>query len=168
MENQLPTPTNYSVLLIQGDATENALVKMILQCAGMEVRDVDSAADAASVLDGFTPDIVIADWDIDGTDGRAIAREIRTKFRSLRETPAILMTDRTICQKSRREFIVEGFSWILQKPIVATSLPKLIAHTIQSKSPAAFEASSGSQAKAKLHVLDFGQTASGAFFKAVI
>ncbi len=118
------------VLVLDDDLLHGALVSMVLTRAGFIVRHAQTLEDAIVCVVQNAPDLILANWDIDGIDGRAAVLALRRKVFDLRTTPALLLSDRSISEKLRMQLSRENFCWILEKPIVATSLPKLASCTI--------------------------------------
>ena len=110
------------------------------------------------------PDVVLLDWDTDGVDGEAVLRGLRSNP-DTRRVPVILLTNRAVPEAIRRDLAGYGVHWILEKPIVPLSLPKLIERTIQSVARNGDTPAPQFQRSALL--VECGQTASGVAWKAV-
>ena len=80
-----------SILLVDDDARLREIVGMALEGEGYGVRTAASAEEAAQILDGLDPDLLILDVMLPGKDGFELAREIRTK--SL--VPILMLTAKT-------------------------------------------------------------------------
>lgn len=163
-----------SVLILEDDLLHSALLQMVLEAAGFEVHVASTVEEALETLGRAWPDAVLADWDMDGMDGRALLRALRAQVPGCEKVPTVLMTDREMNARTQLELSMEGYVWILQKPIVVTSLPKLILHTTAETAGTAGQARGGTcghgqaeKSEFSARVIRSGRTASGAFMDAV-
>jgi|GEM_PF-5619802 len=148
------------VLLLTNDLTEASLISMVLKASNIDVSMVFSDLEMISALDIALPDLILADWDKEGMNGRAIVTAMRTVAIGVKTVPSILMTDRTLNEVSRINLAVDGFRWVLEKPVVVTSLPKLIQHTL-------IESWNVKQHARQTQFVHFGDTASSALMESV-
>ncbi|HEY3321685.1 MAG TPA: response regulator [Planctomycetota bacterium] len=146
-----------TVLILESDVIHGTLLKAVVEQAGGEALLAGTPEEALEHVDGVTPALILAAWDTDGLDGRTAVRDLRAQHAELRRVPAILMTDRNLTQLVCHQLRGENFRWILQKPIVVTSLPKLIERCCRD-----------SQVRAEMpRLLSFGATTSSAYMAAV-
>jgi DNA-binding response OmpR family regulator len=136
---------------------------MVLTENEIVVETVTNAALVSEAINAQVPNVILLDWDVDGLDGRSILRIIKKNPES-RHIPVLVMTNRAVTETLKREMMMYGVQWILEKPIVALSLPKLIIRTA-AEGVSMGQAAGFFQRKALL--VDFGQTASGAMWKSV-
>lgn len=141
-----------AVLLIEDDFIHGGLIKTALSAAGVHVCMAVTEAEAADVLHVFLPDVIIADWDTDGIDGRAFIKALRAKCQPPSRIPAILMTQSAVTDALRLELLEDDFSWVLQKPFSMSGLPRLVRTVIAEKSRAKSERV---HAQAVRHFSDF-------------
>ena len=80
-----------SILLVDDDARLREIVGMALEGEGYGVRTAASAEEAAGILEGLDPDLLILDVMLPGKDGFELAREVRTH--SL--VPILMLTAKT-------------------------------------------------------------------------
>lgn len=115
-------------LLITDDWLQIELIKTVLPENEFEVHVLNSGSEynAGSYA---VPDLILADWDDYSIDGRAITLMLKKRHYDLTNVPSILITSRMVTLT--RE-LAGTFSWILEKPIVTTSLPKLLRWTVKS------------------------------------
>ncbi|MCY3020034.1 MAG: response regulator [Planctomycetota bacterium] len=159
------TQTTQSVLLIDDDLLHGALIRAVLETAGISVFTACSEQEACDVLRTTIPDALLVGWDAEGIDGRAVLTRLKARMPLLRGVPAVLMTDRDLCDRARRELLQAGHEWVLQKPVVVTSLPKLVAHAVAEARSRARESRYVRQSR--VHFIDCGSTASDCFMEAV-
>jgi hypothetical protein len=80
----------------------------------------------------------------------------------MQSVPGILLADHTPAPAMRTQLAYSGFKWILEKPIVVTSLPRLIAETVKRQRLKTHIAHTSA-----LHYINFGSTASQTFMGAI-
>jgi DNA-binding response OmpR family regulator len=149
-----------SVLLISDNPMSCELVSSILRHDEIIVAHADTVEDSMLVANAIFPHLILADWDTEGVEGRKTVVELKRRTPSLAHLPSILMTDREISRVTRLELSRQGFRWILQKPVVTTSLPTLVRRTIS-------ESGQGRRSNRFAVLVSEGQTASGAMFEAI-
>lgn len=160
---KIPTDSPCRALLMASDNVHTRLVGMVLTENDIVVQTAANAAEVSEAISAQIPNVILLDWDVDGLDGRSILRIIKKNPKS-RHIPVLVMTNRAVTETMKREMMMYGVQWILEKPIVALSLPKLIIRTAEEGT--SMEQTNGFfQRKALL--VDFGQTASGAMWKSV-
>ena len=148
------------VMLVEG-LQDGELVKLILEQAGIAVFHFSTEEELAAAVETATPDLFLVDWN-DGFDGLGMVSRLKQKHPSLRPIPIVLMSERGIYGLLRKRLYDLGVKWILEKPIVATSLPKLVAATIRQRRPQVVSLRDQHPA-----LIGFGQTASAALLPAV-
>jgi DNA-binding response OmpR family regulator len=153
-----------TVLLLDDDLMHGALVGMVLGDAGFEIRVATTEQEAREAMVDGLPDCIMAGWDADGLDGLALVRRLRSSVPRLAEVPTLLVTDRQINGRTRLELSIEGIRWILEKPVVVTSLPKLVQCTV-AESETRRTYPSGRHCSAR--IVDSGTTASAYYLAAV-
>ena len=162
MESYSFTGNAVSVLLIEDDSMHASLIEMVLNEAGLSVQIASTPQEAMNSLEHMIPDVILAAWDWDGLDGRTLALQIKRRFSMAAQVPLLLMTDRVVPEKTRLELSAQGIHWILEKPLVVTSLPKLVGRTVSECRRTRMEGN-GFRPRPLGQVVNFGQTASGAF-----
>lgn len=154
------------ILVLEDDFVHGAMIQMVLEEAGFDVHSVSSASEAIEIARKQMPDLILVGWDGDGIDGRSMLTFLRMRAPMLAQVPAVLMTDREISTKLRLGLATEGYAWILQKPIVMTSLPKLVQHTLAEARAKPIRASRPNQLVFG-RFIGCGTTASRSFMEAV-
>ena len=153
-----------NILLLKEDSSECTLIRMVLEGAEMRLCQADNIETAMRFVQPSYPDVILVDWDIDGIDGRLLLTELTSWCTALKRVPAMILTDRVVTQKTVNSLLREGYKWILRKPIVMTSLPKLISQTINDAPAPRLQ---GHAISGNYRLLECGQTASMAFMPAV-
>ena len=161
---QLPSAADlpYRVLLIAGDNVHTQLIRMILVNSDMRIGSAQTTVDAAAAIAAQLPHLVLLDWDIEGIDGRAVLRSIKTN-QETRKMPVLVMTNRPVTESLKLELGIYGVQWVLEKPIVPLSLPKLIIKILNGASVE----QAGAVFQRKAALIACGQTASGALWKSI-
>jgi len=79
-----PQPHKGKILLVDDDPGLLRLLSIRLRAEGYEVEAVESAHHALSVLNRFSPDLVITDLRMDKMDGIGLLKELQTRSPGLR------------------------------------------------------------------------------------
>ena len=82
-----------SILIVEDEPAILELVSVNLEHAGYDTLRARNAGEAALLLAGALPDLVLLDWMLPGQSGLALARKLRGDART-RELPIILLTAR--------------------------------------------------------------------------
>ena len=82
-----------TVLIVEDEPAILELIAVNLEHAGYGTLRAKSAEEAARVLNGELPDVVLLDWMLPGQSGLALARRLRGEART-RELPLIFLTAR--------------------------------------------------------------------------
>jgi CheY-like chemotaxis protein/two-component sensor histidine kinase len=134
-ENQpAATVSGMRVLLIEDDArTRNALA-IIMQDAGAEVTEVDSADAAMDAYRKNKPDVIISDIGLADEDGYALIPRIRQEEKSSGqpEVPAIALSA-FARDEDRLRAMQSGFQKYLGKPIDPKALLESLSTTMNTR-----------------------------------
>jgi CheY-like chemotaxis protein len=122
------------ILIVDDDSDARELLVAIMEEFGARVRAVGSADAAMRILDGngdgFSPDVLVSDIGMPGTDGFALIREIRNvKSEKIRTLPAIAVTAYAN-PEDRVKALVAGYQHHLPKPVDADQLAAAIAQLL--------------------------------------
>jgi DNA-binding NarL/FixJ family response regulator len=91
---------------------------------------VTNEGDAGAAMRRGRFDVLVLGWNYESFDAFCFAKSLCSQFPHLSRSSIIVMADHMISLQGRRQLSDFGVRWILQKPVVATSLPKLIRHVI--------------------------------------
>jgi CheY-like chemotaxis protein len=67
------------LLIVDGDPKSLRVLEVSLKKAGFRVTTASNGSQALEVMAGTTPDLIISDTDLDGTDGFELCRQIKSK-----------------------------------------------------------------------------------------
>jgi CheY-like chemotaxis protein len=106
-----------SVLLVDDNADELAVVATLLQGAGADVTAVSKVEDALRVLQNGRPRLLISDLMIPGHDGFTLIRRIRRLTKEEGgDLPALAISGFDSADQ-RRYALEEGFNEYMPKPV---------------------------------------------------
>ena len=118
--------TDLRVLVVEDDPDARELVTVVLESSGIEVRAVETVAEALAVLESYTPTVICSDIGLLDQDGYALIRSIRSLPDPRKNgIPAIALTafgrhdDRT-------RALVAGFNVHLTKPVEPSVLVRTV------------------------------------------
>jgi two-component system OmpR family response regulator len=79
------------VLVVDENPHARALVRMVLQDVGAEVRECDDGQTALDALQAWPADVVIADDDMAPMSGAQFVQTLRAREAGARRTPVVMM-----------------------------------------------------------------------------
>lgn len=122
------------VILVVEDNEQNLeLVEYLLEDEGITVRSAQDADAAREALARETPDLILMDMQLPGTDGLTLVQEIRTK-EPTSKLPIIALTAHAM-RGDRERFLAGGCDGYIAKPIDASSFVdqiRSIAEAVES------------------------------------
>jgi PAS domain S-box-containing protein len=126
-EGAYPALKAVRLLVVDDEPDSIDVVSTLLRLCGAEVETATGAAEALEVMGRWTPDLVITDIGMPGTDGYALLAAMQQREASLRRIPAIALT-----AFARREdhvrILKAGFQLHVTKPIDPLELVNAIAN----------------------------------------
>lgn len=117
------------VIVVDDSVTVRKVTSRLLERHGMHVLTAKDGVDALSLLQEFTPDVMLLDIEMPRMDGFEVAAHIREDER-LRDLPIIMITSRS-GQKHRDRAKNIGVNEYLSKPYQESMLLDSIAHWTQ-------------------------------------
>lgn len=166
--NRIPTlapSVNCRVLFVAQKSMHSQLIAMVLANENMTVRAVAEIQPEELQLAAGLPDLLLLDCDTPKVDFRATLLSLRARPETAR-VPVILLSRGAACEQVRRTFAPFGIHWILEKPIAALILPKLIRRTIKIAGQPQWPNGDSRYQRAEL-LAECGQTSCGAIWKAM-
>lgn len=120
---------NMRVLVVDDSKDICFLWRRILEKHGAEVQTVESADQAVTTLEGYSPDVIVSDLTMPGTDGFGLLERLKSLKlrRSTGQTVPVLAVsghdDPGLMEKS----LGAGFSGYVLKPVTASELVERVA-----------------------------------------
>jgi CheY-like chemotaxis protein len=109
-----------SVLLIDDDRDARNVFQMIIEHYHLQFAVVENAEDAYQYLSKSTPDVIVIDIFLPGTDGYQTLHHIRKH--GLAPASAVVATTAYYTSDTQREVLAWGFNGYLPKPFNAETL----------------------------------------------
>ncbi len=108
------------VILVVEDNEQNLeLVQYLLEDEGITVRSAQDAEATRAALARETPDLILMDMQLPGTDGLTLVQEIRTRAATTKL--AIIALTAHAMRGDRERFLAGGCDGYIAKPIDAAS-----------------------------------------------
>ena len=117
--------TGNSILVVDDNPANAALVSFLLKKRGYEVRTAADAAEALAIVGEFSPRLIMMDIQLPGMDGLELTRRLKADP-STRQTIIIALTAYAMKgdEERARQAGCDGY---VSKPIDTRTLPGLIA-----------------------------------------
>jgi DNA-binding response OmpR family regulator len=116
----LSTTDAARILIVEDDASLRRLLEMRLTLDGYTARTAEDGLEALSVLEEWTPDVVVADVMMPRLSGLSLCRAIRDQP-SLASLPVILLTARNFDDEIEAVMSLGGVTF-MSKPFDAEAL----------------------------------------------
>jgi len=114
------------VLLVDDDMINRHILRELLSQLGLEVTEARNGAEALTLLDDTTFDVVLLDIEMPQLDGRETVKAIRARER-YRDLPVIAMTAHD------RSHAVDGMTDYLGKPIDGPQLAAVLSRVLPAE-----------------------------------
>ena len=119
------TMAGESILIVDDNAQNLKLARLILAAEGFEVETAIDAEDALRVLDGFEPALILMDLQLPGMDGLALTR--RLKADPTRRHVVVIALTAYAMKGDEERARSAGCDGYLSKPIDTDELPRVVA-----------------------------------------
>lgn len=118
------------ILIVDDNAQNLKLARVVLVAEGYEVRTAVDAEDALRVLDEFKPRIILMDLQLPGMDGLELTRQLKAdpRHRDIR----ILALTAYAMKGDDEKAIAAGCDGYISKPIDIDHLPRMVAEHLNS------------------------------------
>jgi two-component system phosphate regulon response regulator PhoB len=127
------TAARARVLVVEDEPAIQELIAVNLRHAGYQVACARSAEEAASILSGALPDVMVLDWMLPGQAGDAFARKLRSQSRT-RDLPIIFVTAR-VEERDKLAGLESGADDYLTKPFSPKELTARIKAVLRRRAP---------------------------------
>ncbi len=111
------------ILIVDDEALFRRVLRMALVVKGYEIREAATGAEAISLMQDESPDLVLVDWMMPGMDGIKLCRAIRTES----DVPIILITSKRGGESEAR---AAGANAYVTKPFPVDELLTQIEFTL--------------------------------------
>jgi two-component system, cell cycle response regulator DivK len=118
------------ILILDDNAANLKLARILLQVEGYTVRTATDAEDAIRQLSTFTPKIILMDIQLPGMDGLELTRRLKADVAT--KDIVILALTAYAMKGDEEKARAAGCDGYIAKPIDIRSLPKVIAQHLGS------------------------------------
>ncbi len=116
------------ILIVDDNATNLKLARVLLQGAGYEVRTAADAEDALRLLATFRPRLILMDIQLPGMDGLELTRQLKAD-RATRDIVILALTAYAM-KGDEEKARAAGCDGYITKPIDIDALPGVIARHV--------------------------------------
>jgi two-component system cell cycle response regulator DivK len=120
-----------TILIVDDNATNLKLARVVLELEGYVVRTVADAEEALEVLETFRPRVILMDIQLPGMDGLQLTRKLKADP-ATREIIIIALTAYAM-KGDDLKMLAAGCDGYVTKPIDLDGLPALVAEHISGK-----------------------------------
>lgn len=123
-----------AILIVDDNAINLKLVRVLLVREGYNVRTAGDAEEALEILKDFSPELILMDIQLPGIDGLELTRRLKSEPRT---QPITIVALTAYAMKGDHQKVLEaGCDGYIPKPVDTRSLPGLIVHYLNKHSPA--------------------------------
>jgi len=120
------------ILVVDDNAINLKLVRVVLAGAGFDVSAVQDAEEAIALLDSYTPRLILMDLQLPGMDGYELTRQLKAAARTSKIV-IVAVTSYAMKGDEQRAFDA-GCDGYVSKPIDTEALPRIVAaHLFRTK-----------------------------------
>ena len=117
------------ILIVDDNATNMKLVRILLASEGYDVRTATDAEEALNVLKEFYPRLILMDVQLPGIDGLELTRRLKSDP-ATRDITILGLTAYAM-KGDKERIIAAGCDGYVPKPIDTRTLPELVAGYLQ-------------------------------------
>ncbi|HKA89280.1 MAG TPA: response regulator [Haliangiales bacterium] len=120
------------ILIVDDNATNLKLLRVLLGKESYTIRTADSAEDALAVLQTFRPRLILMDIQLPGMDGLELTRRLKADPET---RDIIILAVTSYAMKTDQEkALAAGCDGYVTKPIDTRALPRLVQRYMESTS----------------------------------
>jgi CheY-like chemotaxis protein len=120
------------ILIVEDNASNQLLVREILEPTGYEIEVASTSNQALELLDSMTPALILMDMELPGRDGLSLTRLLKS-MSSTSGIPVVAMTGHTSL-RWREDARAAGCAGFISKPIVVHTLPARVSEFLAAAS----------------------------------
>ncbi len=120
------------ILIVDDNAQNLKLARVVLEGAGYEVKTAIDAEDALRALDSFAPRLILMDLQLPGMDGLALTRHLKASP-SYQRIIIVALTAYAMKGDDAKAYAA-GCDGYITKPIDVVRLPEVVAQHIAATS----------------------------------
>lgn len=117
------------ILVVEDNASNQLLVRAVLEPAGFRVDVASTASQALEHLKTQTPALILMDLELPGKDGLSLTRLLKTMLPTT-AIPVVAMTGHTSLQW-RSDALAAGCAGFIAKPIDVHTLPARVSEFLE-------------------------------------
>lgn len=125
--------TDAPILIVDDNATNLKLVKVVLTAEGYRVRTANDAEEALRVLESFAPQLILMDIQLPGIDGLELTR--RLKSDPNKKGILVVALTAYAMKGDEEKALAAGCDGYLTKPIDPETLPGILASYLALNRP---------------------------------
>jgi CheY-like chemotaxis protein len=119
------------ILIVDDNAINLKLVRILLTAEGYEVRVASDAEEALEVLEGFLPQLILMDVQLPGMDGLELTRMLKADPH--RRDMIIVALTAYAMRGDDEKALAAGANGYLSKPVDTRTLPSVIARYLERR-----------------------------------
>ena len=116
------------ILVVEDNASNQLLVRTVLEQAGYRVEVASTASQALDQLKATSPVLILMDVELPGKDGLSLTRLLKSMSHTA-AIPVVALTGHTNLQ-ARRDALQAGCAGFISKPIDVHTFPARVADFI--------------------------------------
>ena len=127
--------TSEPILIVDDNAQNLKLAKVILVAEGYDVRTAIDAEDALTILESFTPRLILMDLQLPRMDGLELTRQIKND--PARRGMIIIALTAYAMKGDDEKAFAAGCDGYMSKPIDTAALSRVVAEHLVRRGPGA-------------------------------
>ena len=120
------------ILIVDDNRANLKLARVVLSLEGLEVRTALSAEEALTVLESFTPDLILMDLQLPGIDGLQLTRQLKADPN--RQHITVLAVTAYAMKGDMEKALAAGCDGYISKPFDPPTLCSVVQHHLAAKS----------------------------------
>jgi DNA-binding response OmpR family regulator len=110
------------ILIVDDDKPLLEAMQIAVEMQGYDVKTVSNALEVTSVVDDYSPDLILLDVLLSGLDGRDIAKSLKNKSET-KDIPLVMLSASPSIEETVKEVGADGF---VAKPFELSDLWEIV------------------------------------------